>query len=65
MRNLEKLFAVAFIAMWFGISSQYVGGIPTPSTEPYSWWVPWGFLALQGIPSLLCYIAGRKDGRQP
>lgn len=59
--NFEKYAAVALIFMFFGIA---MNGAGQPyAAGHYSELLPIGSLLMTAIPSLLSYLAGRKDER--
>lgn len=61
MKNIEKLIAVAYIALITGITFESVGKIPTQSLEPYSSMLPLKMFVFLAIPYVLGYFAGKKD----
>lgn len=62
LRNEEKLLCLGFVAFMVGFGASSIGELPKHPDEPFPWYSPLLMLFITGLPALLAYQAGRKDG---
>jgi len=59
--SAETLIAIVAVAFWVGVAVNSVGQYSPAST--YGWSIVPAVLISMGLPALLAYLGGRKDGR--
>jgi hypothetical protein len=60
---MYKLFYVAYIAFWLGVTVSDIGKTSGPVVV-YEWWLPLLILSFLLPPVIAAYFAGKEDGKR-